>query len=186
MRIPARFQEMVDADIEPVERLRKGSGRSGAFRSGNPDVRRDVRLSRRSDELKLRRAARAVRVTVISPGSTLELRDQTYRNYLETCEIDGKTPRMRTHINQPLWDRLTVNFLRHCCTTYDNLLEQSRDMPGQLRPLFNQEIKFQVLDEIGRTFPELAAECQRQRAYSGFSLEEHAAALPDTALPAAA
>ncbi|MBE4719506.1 hypothetical protein [Pseudarthrobacter sp. AB1] len=185
MRIPARFQ-LMDDDLEPSERTRKGSGRAGAFRSGNPEVRREVRLARGSDERKLRRAARAVRITVSFSGSTLDLRDHTFRNYRETCELTGKTPRLRAHINLELWNRLTVNYLRHCCTTYDNLLEQSRVLPGNLRPLFNQEIKFQVLDEIGRCFPHLAAECQRQRAYSGFSLEDHTVALPDGSLAAAA
>lgn len=183
MRIPARFQTMVDDDYEPDERVRKGNGRAGAFRSGNPDVRREVRLAKRSDELKLRRAARAVRITIKSPGSTLELRDLVYRNYRETCEREGKAARPRIHITY--WERLTVNYLRHCCTSYDNLLEQSRTLPGQMRQLFNQEIKIRVLDEIGRTFPDLAAECNRQRAYSGFNLEDHAGLAEDT-LPAAA
>lgn len=177
MRIPARFQLMMDDENEPSERVRKGNGRSGAFRSGNPGVRRDVRLARRSDELKLRRAARAVRITVKAPASALELRDLAYRNYVTTVESDGKTPRLRPHISQSLWERITVNYLRHCCTTYDNLLEQSRDFPGQLRQLFNQEIKFRVLDEIGRCYPELTSECRRQKAYSGFSLEDHAAGI---------
>jgi hypothetical protein len=185
MRIPARFQDLMDEDNEPDQRVRKGNGRSGAFRSGNPDVRREVRLAKRSGELKLRRAARAVRITVKAPETALELRDMTYRNYRETCEIEGKPVRLRVHLTAQMWDRLTVNFLRHRCTTYDDLLEQSRAMPGQMRQLFNQEIKIRVLEEIGRNFPELAAECNRQRAYSGFNLEDHAG-LSDEAIPSAA
>lgn len=185
MRIPARFQALLDDENETDERFRKVSGRAGAFRSGNPEVRREVRLSKRTDELKLRRAARAVRITIKAPDTALELRDLTYRNYRETCEAAGKVPRLRVHLSQAMWDRYTVNFLRHCCTLYDDLLEQSRALPGQMRPLFNQEIKFRVLDEIGRRFPELAAECRRQRAYSGFNLQEHVG-LADDSLPAAA
>ena len=57
--------------------------------------------------------------------------------------------------------RITVNYLRHACSPYDDRLD---DLFGQIgategRPLLKQR----VLTAIARQYPDLASECRRQQ-----------------------
>lgn len=58
--------------------------------------------------------------------------------------------------------RISVNYLRHECTSYENLLEQVHGKVGVNEA--RVRIKIRVLTAIAEAFPILANECSRQSA----------------------
>ena len=64
------------------------------------------------------------------------------------------------HSDADFLDRITVNFLRHCWTKYENELAEIAGKVGA--PEAYVTIKQMVLDEITEQYPWLAAECDRQ------------------------
>lgn len=58
-------------------------------------------------------------------------------------------------------DRITVNFLRHATSRYEQLLETIYGKVGVAEA--RRRIRHRVLDGIAKVYPELAAECERQK-----------------------
>ena len=56
-------------------------------------------------------------------------------------------------------DRICVNFLRHCLTSYDDAIVQEGKVGG--RQVY-KPVRCKALQEIAKVYPELAEECQRQ------------------------
>lgn len=63
--------------------------------------------------------------------------------------------------DQAFLARITVNFLRHTSTPYDDEMTRCRGKPGVV--LAQSTLRARVLKAIGQMFPELAGECERQR-----------------------
>ena len=63
--------------------------------------------------------------------------------------------------DQDFLDRISVNYLRHSLTAYEQQLSRFFGRVGQAEAY--QEIKQKVLNAIGEAYPWLAAECQRQK-----------------------
>lgn len=59
-------------------------------------------------------------------------------------------------------DRITVNFLRHCCTNYDSDVDSLSGRTGRDRA--RHVLKARTLSEIAATYPALASECESQKA----------------------
>ncbi|MCU6480186.1 hypothetical protein [Arthrobacter sp. A2-55] len=173
MHIPPRFQAYLDTDTDPVERVRKGRGRIGAYRSANPELRRSVRLAGQSEHDKIRRATKALKVT-IHAGCTLdELRHSAYEAHrVDVAARLGRTVTAFERMHPDNLDRITVNHIRHNHTEYDRSLMRNRFNTGDLRSAYNKEIKLKCLGEISRLFPSLAKECERQRLVASSNLEK--------------
>jgi hypothetical protein len=63
--------------------------------------------------------------------------------------------------DQDFLDRISVNYLRHSLTSYEQQLPRFFGRAGQAEAY--REIKCKVLDAIARAYPWLAAECERQK-----------------------
>ena len=61
-------------------------------------------------------------------------------------------------------DRITVNFVRHCMTKYDGVLDRLAGTVGIDEEY--EAIRERVLDCIAQAYPRLADECQRQKTVS--------------------
>ncbi|MCC3299729.1 hypothetical protein [Arthrobacter caoxuetaonis] len=173
MHIPPRYQAFVDSDQEPMERLRKGRGRLAAYRSSNPEVRKSVRLTTRSELNKVRRAARSLKITMFCDETLDDLRVLAYNTYAELAWNNGgrRVPDFAMMRPENL-DRVTVNYIRHNRTKYEHTLIVNGLNTNDLRRSYNIELKIKCLAEIARVFPELAAECERQRLAVSRSLQE--------------
>lgn len=175
MHIPPRYQVFVDGDPEPMEKLRKGRGRLAAYRSSNPEVRKSVRLATRSELNKVRRAARSLKITMSCDETLDDLRVLAYNTYAELAWEDGgrRVPDFGMMRPENL-DRVTVNYIRHNRTKYEHNLIVHGLNTNDLRRSYNIELKIKCLAEIARVFPELTAECERQRLAVSRSLQEAA------------
>jgi hypothetical protein len=162
MHIPAKYQSLVDADQDTVERVRKGRGRIGAYRSADPQVRRRVRLDNWSEMDKSRRSARSIKVDLQCPETLPELLDLAYSHYRDAAAMQGRTVSSRAFISTENLHRVTVNYLRHERTVYDNTLVRKGRFGADHSIVYNQELKIRCLDVIAERFPELATECDRQ------------------------
>lgn len=172
MHIPPRYQPLVDSDQEPMERLKKGRGRLAAYRSSNPDVRRSVRLTTRTEMDKVRRSARALKITMSGEETLADLRLLAYASYAEIAWYDGRTVPDFEKMRPANLDRVTVNYIRHNRTRYENALTENGFNTNDLRRSYNIELKISCLAEIARVFPELAEECERQRLVVSRSLQD--------------
>ena len=163
MHIPAKYQSLVDSDQDTVERVRKGRGRLGAYRSADPEVRRRVRLDTWSEMDKSRRSARAIKVDLQAPEGLPALLDLAYEHYRAAAALQGRTVSVRPYISTENLHRITVNYLRHERTVYDNtLVRKTRFGGADHTNTYNQELKIRCLDVISARFPELGTECSRQ------------------------
>lgn len=172
MHIPPRYQAFVDSDQEPMERLRKGRGRLAAYRSSNPDVRKAVRLTTRSELNKVRRSARSLKITMTCDETLADLRVLAYNTYAELAWDDGRRVPDMEKMRPENLDRVTVNYIRHNRTKYDHTLIVNSLNSNDLRRSYNIELKIKCLAEIARVFPDLALECERQRLAVSRSLKE--------------
>ena len=68
-------------------------------------------------------------------------------------------------------DRITVNYLRHCLTSYEGELSRFFGRVGHAGAC--QEIKQNVLDAIVKEYPWLVAECERQRVECRLQDHQH-------------
>jgi Arc/MetJ-type ribon-helix-helix transcriptional regulator len=163
MHIPAKYQSLVDTDQDTVERVRKGRGRLGAYRSADPAVRRRVRLDTTSEMDKSRRNARAIKVDLQCPETLSELLDLAYSHYRAAAALQGRAVSSRAYISTENLHRITVNYLRHERTIYDNtLVRKARSGGADHSNAYNQELKIRCLEVIAARFPELGTECDRQ------------------------
>lgn len=163
MHIPAKYQSLVDTDQDTVERVRKGRGRLGAYRSADPAVRRRVRLDTTAELDKSRRNARAIKVDLQCPEALPELLDLAYSHYRAAASLQGRTVSSRAYISSENLHRITVNYLRHERTIYDNtLVRKARSGGADHSNAYNQELKIRCLEVIADRFPELDTECGRQ------------------------
>jgi len=175
MQIPSRYQAFFEDEDAPVERVRRSRGKIGAFRSGKPDVRRQVRLDTRAEADKVHRSVRAIKVTIQGGEGLAELFNLAYEAYRTQARFEGRTVSARSYMAEVNLHRITVNYLRHTRTVYDANLLRSRYTASGLRDIYNRELKIRCLDLIAETHPALAGECDRQRMSVSRSLEEAAA-----------
>ncbi|WP_026534076.1 hypothetical protein [Arthrobacter sp. H14] len=180
MHIPARYQDLLEDEPDTTERIRKGSGRIGAYRSSKPGVRRQVRLTGRAETQKTRRAAQAIKVTLSCPESLEELQSLAHDHYRDTAAADGRRVSSRTFMHPGNLDRITVNFIRHTRTVYDKSLLRSQFSSNDLRDHYNRELKIKCLAVIAEAFPDLNSECERQRLLVSKSFEEAAEEAAET------
>lgn len=164
MRIPPRYQSMVDDEQDTVVPIRRSAprptGRAGAVHLQNRGRAMKDRL-RESDAAK--RAAKAVKVRLHAPEPLDRLRDLAWQEAVERTTAAGRKHRTRARADQTYLDRVTVNYLRHRRTNYDDVLRGGgAAVVGATQRSFNLELKLLVLEEIARRFPELAPECTRQ------------------------
>jgi len=178
MRITQHSRFATDDEPETVEKIRKGRGRLAAYTSSKPGVRREVRLTGQTEIRKVTRAARALKVTLQCHESIVELRRLAYENYRLITLADGRTPMDLLRLHASTVDRLTVNYLRHVRTVYDQSLLRNRFNTSDLHIWYNKELKSRCLNEIATAFPELAAECERQRLKIAKTLEDSVGTLP--------
>lgn len=176
MQIPSRYQGYLEDDA-PEERIRKSRGKVGAYRSGNPGVRRQVRLDSRSETDKVRRSVRSIKVTILGRETLPELFDLAYDTYRDQAGREGRTVAHRRFMAEANLHRITVNYLRHTRTVYDTSLLRQRFSAGGNRDVYNRELKIQCLDLIAGRYPALLEECDRQRLRVSRSLEESAASM---------
>ena len=64
------------------------------------------------------------------------------------------------HSDPDFLDRITVNYIRHDLTEYENCLADVKGKPGENEA--HRIIRERVLDEIADNYPWLAGECSRQ------------------------
>lgn len=171
MRITQHSPFVSQDEPETVEKIRKGRGRLAAYSSSKAEVRREVRLAGQTEKRKVLRAARALKVSIQCEESLEELRSLAYQSYTHVTLTDGRKPMDLHRLHPSTLDRLTVNYLRHDRTVYDSLL-RNRFSTSDQRAWFNKELKIRCLDEIAAAYPDLAAECERQRMKIGQTLEE--------------
>lgn len=87
---------------------------------------------------------------------------QACHHYNALWEDRGRDDKWATPSDDPAFlARITVNYLRHACSPYEDHLD---DLFGQIgategRPLLKQR----VLTAIARQYPDLAQECRRQQ-----------------------
>lgn len=185
MRITQHSPFAREDDPETVEKIRKGRGRLAAYTSSKPGVRREVRLTGQTEMRKVLRAARALKVTVQCDESLDELHRLAHENYTAITLADGRTPLDFHRLHPSTKARLTVNFLRHARTVYEASLMRNRFSTSDLRSWYNKELKARCLEQIAAAYPELAAECERQRMKISQTLEEAAGSLALIELDAA-
>lgn len=178
MRITQHSLFALEDEPETVQKIRKGRGRLAAYTSSKPGVRREVRLTGQTEMRKVLRAARALKVTLQCHESLEELRALAYESYRLITIADGRTPMDLPRLHPSTVDRLTVNYLRHVRTVYDQSLLRNRFSTSDLRAWYNKELKARCLEEIAAAYPELADECGRQRMKVVQTLEEAAVGRP--------
>lgn len=186
MRITQHSRFAGQDEPETVEKIRKGRGRLAAYNSSKPGVRREVRLTGQSEMRKVLRAARSLKVTLQCHESLEELRTLAYASYRMITQADDRTPMDYHRMHPTTVDRLTVNYLRHARTVYDQSLLRSSFGTSDLRSWYNKELKTRCLDEIAAAHPELSDECARQRLKIVQTLESAATALSFQRIDAAA
>lgn len=175
MRLIMHSQFAAEDHPETEERIRKGRGRQAAFTSSKPEVRKAVRMSSGTEHRKILRAARSLKVTLQCEEPLTELRDLAFYNYQALTVADGRVPLPWHRITAAFMDRITVNYLRHIRTSYDQSLIRNRFSGGSdMHVLYNTELKIRCLDTIAATFPELEPECTRQRTLIRPALDEAA------------
>ncbi|HEX9086739.1 MAG TPA: hypothetical protein VF867_04355 [Arthrobacter sp.] len=174
MQIPSRYQGYLEDEDYPVERVRKSRGKVAAFRSSKPEVRRQVRLDSLAEAAKIHRSVRALKVTILGGEGLAELFNLAYDAYRTQARREGRTVSARTYMAEENLHRITVNYLRHTRTVYDANLLRTRCTTGNLRDIYNRELKIRCLEIIADTHPALAGECDRQRLSVSRSLEESA------------
>lgn len=79
--------------------------------------------------------------------------------YWKRGEYEFPEP-VTTECDPDFLDRIAVNFLRHCHTEYDSVLNQLTGKVGKTEACIL--IKIRVLKEIAKAYPHLRQECQRQ------------------------
>ena len=89
-----------------------------------------------------------------------ELIEKACENYNARDRRHSDLCAANKHSDADFLDRITVNFLRHCWTKYENELAEIAGKVGA--PEAYVTIKQMVLDEITEQYPWLAAECDRQ------------------------
>lgn len=150
---------MLDREYEPDQRIRRDPMASAR----NPRAPHEVRLRIVAEIDKSRRAGKAVKFRLAREYSRDEVIWEGWNH--QRALVEGRGQLMNS-LKACLWpdlQRWAVNFLRHEETNYESLLVGSNSPAAAAR---NAEIKRAVLRAIGRTYPELAAECRRQRHQS--------------------
>lgn len=88
---------------------------------------------------------------------------QAVRHYNTLWSARGRDDKWATiHDDPEFLERITVNYLRHACTNYEDRLVELYGATGaaEARPL----LKHRILTAIAATYPTLATACQRQAA----------------------
>ncbi|MBG0739025.1 hypothetical protein IV500_06370 [Paeniglutamicibacter antarcticus] len=174
MRITQHSPFATEDQPETVQKIRKGRGRVAAYTSSKPWVRREVRLSGQAEMRKVIRAARALKVTLQCDETLEELRGLAYESYRLIAIAEHRNPMDLPRMHPATVDRLTVNYLRHVRTVYDQSLLRKRFTTSDVRSWYNKELKASCLEEIASAYPALAGECERQRMMITQTLDEAA------------
>ena len=118
--------------------------------------------ARKADELVAQAEQMPIHVTWQSIG---RLQDEAIASYntfhrRQSLERDHDYE-PATYMSDPIFlDRITVNYIRHELTEYDQHLEQVAGKTGV--SLAIATIRRRIYDEIARVYPEFAEECERQ------------------------
>jgi hypothetical protein len=146
---PVRLYSM--ARIESMESkavFRRASAlaeaRSAAARAGAQHRRERMLRLMNADEISVPR----LRDSVLT-ARAVRHRDEREGETTNPADVDRRT-----------MDRWKVNYLRHQLTTYDTLLDELFGQAG--RPEAERTLRRRVYSAICNTYPDLAAECQRQ------------------------
>jgi hypothetical protein len=76
-------------------------------------------------------------------------------------DVDTSWSPASVHSDLEFLDRITVNYLRHCCTKYESHLRRIAGKTGAKDGYTTMKKK--VLDSIASAFPDLAEECGAQK-----------------------
>ena len=110
---------------------------------------------------KLRAAVASMQIDVPLMAIT-EVHRAAQKSYNEIWIRRGQPDKRADDATGDFLDRITVNYLRHRLTSYEDELEAIFGVTGA--PEGRVLIKRKVLAAIGDTYPDLASECARQSA----------------------
>jgi hypothetical protein len=95
----------------------------------------------------------------IKPRPLDQIREQAVQNHAIRAWERGRETSYQD-APQEFLDRITVNFLRHCTTAYERLLDETWGKVGAENAY--GLIRARVLAAIADAYPELQSECERQ------------------------
>jgi hypothetical protein len=153
----SRFRGAPPVRLYTVTRI-KASERSAAFKKAAAVAARRSAAARlgaqRRREKILRLIAGEQIVVPRLPAPVLTARAVRHRDARQGDKTDP------AKVDRSTLDRWKVNYLRHQLTTYDTALDE---LFGQIgRADAERALRHRVYSAIWNTYPELAAECQRQ------------------------
>ena len=106
---------------------------------------------------QMRQVAKAVDVSVPNYSeATLILRSIRHYNR----RLKPGLPPATTDSRKEFLARITVNYLRHVCSNYDEYRDQLRSLHPVDRDAIGASVKGRVLAEIAKTYPWLNAACR--------------------------
>lgn len=146
IHIPARYHLYLVADAETTEPMRPARSRN----EGRGEVE------------KAARAGRGVRFNLRADEDLAGILRAAFEHNRSNRTAAGRNSRAFHLMDEKFLHRVTVNFLRHARTDYDNVLVFRRTGSSGPAAAYNREAKLQVLDAIAARYPELEAECARQ------------------------
>jgi hypothetical protein len=133
---------------------------TGDFAARREAVARRQRAARDAARVRaqrLREWAETVVITVgrMPVGVAMARATESYNRWHQTEDPAGPWS------DDAFLARITVNFLRHESTPYDDEMAACRGLPGVRRA--QSIVRARVLAAIGEAYPALAKECERQR-----------------------
>ncbi|MSR97480.1 hypothetical protein FYJ28_01425 [Arthrobacter sp. BL-252-APC-1A] len=132
------------------------------------DFRR-AREASRKRQLAARERALAKKKEAVAAARALELRiDPEPWDEVQQLALDHYNSRLRRNqspagprTSQARRDRMTVNYLRHRQTSYEEELKEFKGVVGVGEAYLI--VRNRILDLIAQTYPPLQAECERQK-----------------------
>jgi len=141
-------------------RIEKHMKRSQSSKAGATKAQ-ETKMKRM--RIKLDKAIADIRVEKIDPEEVRKDAIDSYNEYQELVHYGDEHEWHPAHegSNKAFRDRITVNYIRHNMTEYDNELFETNGMVGKTD--FYKEYRNAVLDAIGKAYPKLLNECKRQK-----------------------
>ena len=96
-----------------------------------------------------------VNIEIVDKNNLLKLAIENYneRNWSKSASVND---------SEAFLDRIVVNYIRHCLTTYDFDLQRFKKKVGVR--LAERKIRYRVFEKIKEVYPEYQNECDRQLA----------------------